>query len=81
VSGFVAVLALATYAVRIAIPQGFAVPVIDFPSGAYLAQYVTFFVLGTMAYRRGWLHTTTARMDAVGLGLAIGATVVFLPLA
>ncbi|MFI6739705.1 acyltransferase family protein [Nonomuraea sp. NPDC050451] len=81
VIGFVLVLALATYALRIVIPQGFWVPVIDFPTSAYLPQYVSFFVLGTVAYRRGWFHAITARTGWAGLGMAVGATVVFLPLA
>jgi surface polysaccharide O-acyltransferase-like enzyme len=81
VIGFVVALALVTYAVRIVIPAGFWVPIIDFPTSAYLPQYVSFFVLGTVAYRRGWFHTTTARMGKAGLGMAIGATLVFLPLA
>lgn len=81
VIGFVLVLALVSYAVRIAIPLGFWVPIIGFPTSAYLPQYVGFFVLGTVAYRRGWLSTTTARMGKAGLGMALGATLVFLPLA
>ncbi|WP_214322632.1 acyltransferase family protein [Nonomuraea sediminis] len=81
VIGFVPALALVTYVVRIAIPMGFEVPVIDFPSGAYLPQYISFFVLGTVAYRRGWFHATTARMGVAGLGMAIAVTLVFLPLA
>jgi glucan biosynthesis protein C len=81
VIGFVLALALVTYALRIAIPEGFWVPVIDFPTSAYLPQYISFFVLGTVAYRRGWFYATTARMGRVGLGMAIGATLVFLPLA
>lgn len=81
VIGFVLVLALVTYALRIAVPEGFWVPIIDFPTSAYLPQYVGFFVLGTVAYRRGWFHAITARMGRVGLGMAIGATLVFFPLA
>ncbi|MFI6600525.1 acyltransferase family protein [Nonomuraea sp. NPDC050536] len=81
VIGFVLALALVTYALRIAIPIGFWVPVVDFPTSAYLPQYVSFFVLGTVAYRRGWFHATSARMGWAGLGMAIGATLVFLPLA
>lgn len=81
VLGFVLALALVTYALRIVVPEGFFVPIIGFPTSAYLPQYVSFFVLGTLAYRRGWFHTITARMGWVGLGMAIGATLVFLPLA
>lgn len=81
VIAFVVVLAVLTYALRIVIPMGFTVQVIDFPTADYLPQYVSFFVVGTVAYRRGWLQTTSARMGKAGLGLAVVATLVFLPLA
>lgn len=81
VLGFVALLALATYALRIVVPEGFWLPVIDFPTGAYLVQYAGFFVLGTIAYRRGWFHAVTPRLGRFGAALAVGAVVVFLPLA
>lgn len=81
VIGFVLALALASYALRIVIPSGASIPVVDFPSGSYLAQYVSFFVVGTVAYRRGWFLAVTARMRRIGTGLAVGATLVCLPLA
>ncbi|MEV0842576.1 acyltransferase family protein [Actinocatenispora sera] len=81
VLGFVAALALATYVLRILVPAGFWLPVIDFPTGAYLAQYAAFFVLGTIAYRRGWFRAVTPRLGRFGAALAAGAVVVFLPLA
>ncbi|WP_426502070.1 acyltransferase family protein [Dactylosporangium sp. McL0621] len=49
VLAFIAGLALATWALRIVVPIGFWVPVIDFPTSAYLPQYVSFFVAGTVA--------------------------------
>lgn len=81
VFGFVLVLAASSYLLRIGMPVGFWVPVIDFPSSAYLPQYATFFALGMVAYRRGWFHAIPARMGKVGACMAMGATVVFLPLA
>ncbi|BCJ34255.1 hypothetical protein Athai_17580 [Actinocatenispora thailandica] len=81
VLGFVALLALATYALRIVVPEGFWLPVVDFPTGAYLPQYAGFFALGALAYRRGWFHAVTPRLGWFGAGLAAGATVLFLPLA
>ncbi|GAA4927870.1 fucose 4-O-acetylase-like acetyltransferase [Nonomuraea thailandensis] len=81
VLAFVAVLALATYALRIVLPSGTWVPGIDFPSSAYLPQYAAFFVAGAVAYRRGWFLTVTPRMGWAGFGLAAGASLVFLPLA
>ncbi|MFB4269903.1 acyltransferase family protein [Nonomuraea sp. GTA35] len=81
VIAFVAVLALGTYALRIVLPAGTWVPVVDFPTIAYLPQYVSFFVAGTVAYRRGWFHAVTPRIGWAGFGLAAGASLVFLPLA
>lgn len=81
VVGFVLALALVTYVLRIGLPIGSWVPVVDVPSSYYLPQYVSFFALGMMAYRRGWFHAITSRMGRTGLGMASGATVVFLPLA
>jgi glucan biosynthesis protein C len=40
-------LALVTYALRIVVPIGLWVPVIDVPSSDYLPQYVSFFVVGS----------------------------------
>ncbi|MCP3802060.1 acyltransferase family protein [Allokutzneria sp. A3M-2-11 16] len=81
VIGFVLGLALVTYAVRTVLPVDLFVPVIGFPTSSYLPQYVSFFVLGAVAYRRGWPSAITARTGRAGLGLAIGATLLFLPLA
>ncbi|MFI5914297.1 acyltransferase family protein [Dactylosporangium sp. NPDC051541] len=78
---FIAGLALATWALRIVIPIGFWVPVVDFPTAAYLPQYVSFFVVGIVAARRGWLDSLRARTGWLGLALALGGTLVFFPLA
>lgn len=79
VIAFIPALALVTFALRIVIPMGVSVPIIDFPTSGYLPQYVGFFVLGTVAYRRGWLSVTPARLGKIGAGLVIGATLLFLP--
>ncbi|TCC59673.1 acyltransferase [Kribbella pittospori] len=81
VIGFALALALATYAWRAVVSMDVFVPIIDFPTSGYLPQYVSFFVVGTVAYRNGWLSAIAGRMGKVGLGLAIGATIVFLPVA
>lgn len=78
---FAAVLALATYAIRLVLPLDRTLPVLGFPSAAYLPQYVAFFALGAMAYRRDWFTTTPARMGGFGLGLAAAASVLLLPAA
>ncbi|WP_020495373.1 acyltransferase family protein [Sciscionella marina] len=81
VAGFVVVLALLTYLLRILLPIGSWVPIADFPTSAYLPQYIGFFAMGIVAYRNGWFQSITARMGWTGLGMALGACAVFLPLA
>jgi glucan biosynthesis protein C len=80
VVGMALALGLVTYLWRMVVPIGFWIPVVDLPTGAYLPQYIGFFGLGIVAFRRGWFHTITIRMGAFGLGLAVGATLIFLPL-
>ena len=52
-----------------------------FPSLAYLPQYVSFFVLGAVAFRRDWFRTITPAMGVAGLGAAAAAAVFLFPLA
>ena len=80
VVGMALALGLVTYLWRMVVPIGFWIPVVDLPTGAYLPQYIGFFGLGIVAFRRAWFHTITIRMGAFGLGLAVGATLIFLPL-
>lgn len=81
VGAFVLGLAVVTWLVRIALPIGFSLPVVGWPTPAYLPQYVGLFVVGLVAYRRGWFHAVTDRMGKLGLVAALGATVLVLPLA
>jgi surface polysaccharide O-acyltransferase-like enzyme len=81
IAGFVLALALASYVVRIVIPLGFSVPILGLPTPGYLPQYVSFFVLGAIAFRRNWFRTIPGSMGKVGLVMAIVATVVLFPLA
>lgn len=76
---FVLALAAATWVTRLVMPIGFTVPVLSWPTPAYLPQYVSFFAVGVLAYRRNWLHHLTDRMGRVGLLAAVGASVVLLP--
>ena len=55
--------------------------VLSFPTLAYLPQYLSFFVLGTVAVRRDWLRTIPASMGKVGLAMALGASLILFPLA
>jgi peptidoglycan/LPS O-acetylase OafA/YrhL len=76
---FILALATASYLVRIIIPIGKSL--LEFPTLAYLPQYISFFVLGTVAYRRNWFRTTPSSMGIVGFVTAVVATVFLFPLA
>src|SRR5690606_4480293 len=78
---FVLGLAAVTWLVRIAVPIGFTLPVLGWPTPAYLPQYVSFFVVGIVAYRRDWFRTITDRTGRVGWVAALAASVVALPVA
>jgi glucan biosynthesis protein C len=75
---FVLGLALVSYLIRIVWPLGKYV--LSFPTLAYLPQYLSFFILGTIAVRRDWLRTIPSRMGWVGLGVALGASIILFPL-
>ena len=76
---FILGLALVSYLFRMIIPLGREV--LDFPTLAYLPQYLTFFIVGAVAYRRDWLRTIPGTMGAVGFVIAIVATILLFPLA
>jgi glucan biosynthesis protein C len=74
---FVLALALASYLIRIVWPLGKYV--LSFPSLAYLPEYLSFFILGTIAVRRDWLHAISSRMGWVGFAMALGASIILFP--
>jgi ABC-type Na+ efflux pump permease subunit len=76
---FVLALAGASYLIRTQIPIGKSVW--EFPTLAYLPQYLGFYVIGTVAYRRNWFRTLPRSMGAVGLVSALVAGAVLFPLA
>jgi peptidoglycan/LPS O-acetylase OafA/YrhL len=76
---FILALALASYLVRIAVPMG--KEVLDFPTLAYLPQYLGFFILGTIAFRRNWFRNLPSSMGVVGFVTALVAAVFLFPLA
>jgi len=69
---FILALALISYLVRMYIPIGKSV--LGFPTLAYLPQYISFFVIGTIAYRRDWLRKLPGKMGFVGFVVAMVAT-------
>ena len=75
---FILGLALVSYLVRIIIPIGRSV--LDFPTLAYLPQYLSLFVVGTIAYRRDWFRSVTDRMGKMGFVIALLATLILFPI-
>ncbi len=69
---FILGLALVSYLVRIVIPLGRTV--FDFPTLAYLPQYLSFFIVGAIASRRDWFRTISDRMGKIGFVTAVLAT-------
>lgn len=82
---FMLALAVITYLFRMLVPLGrpvnLFVDFLSFPSIAYLPQYISFFVLGIVAYRNDWLRTLPGMVGIVGFIVAAIVTVVLFPLA
>jgi peptidoglycan/LPS O-acetylase OafA/YrhL len=76
---FILGLALVSYLFRIIIPIGRTI--LDFPTLAYLPQYLIFFIVGAVAHRRDWFRTVSDRMGKIGFVTAIVATLILFPLA
>lgn len=77
---FTLALAVVTFLVRLWAPAGWWIQPLNFQL-AYFPQYISLFVVGLIAYRRNWFLTIPSWIGKVGLGAAIGATIVLLPLA
>lgn len=78
---FILALALASYVMRIVMPIGVSIPIFGFPTLAYLPQYLSFFILGIMAFRRNWFQTIPGSMGITGFVVAGVSTIVLAPLA
>ena len=74
--GFILGLGLGSFVVRIWWPQYLYLQPFNLPAG-YLLQYVCFFVLGIVAYRRNWLDKLTPRMGRHWALIALLVTVPF----
>jgi glucan biosynthesis protein C len=68
-----------SYVLRIALPLG--KDILGFPTLAYLPQYLSFFVIGIFAARRGWLARLPDSAGVVGLAMAVVGTLVVFPFA
>lgn len=76
---FILALALASYLLRMIIPLGETV--LQFPTLAYLPQYLSFFVLGIIASRHDWFRILPRSMGVAGFAIAALAGVFLFPLA
>ena len=76
---FMLALAAASYLIRIVLPYG--IPVFGFPSLGYLAQYISFFLIGMLAFKRGWFQSVPGSKGMLVFVLAVLATVVLFPIA
>ncbi len=72
-------LAGANYLMRMVVPLGKSA--LEFPTLAYLPQYLSFYVIGILAARKNWLQTLSGKMGAAGLTAAAVALVILFPLA
>jgi glucans biosynthesis protein C len=79
IAAFVLLLAIASYLIRIPLPLGKYV--ISFPSLAYLPQYLSFFVLGTIAARGNWFRAISDSMGKWGFWAAFASTIILFPIA
>jgi len=69
---FIVALAILTYLTRIIVPIN--TWVLFFPSFAYLPQYITFFIIGTIAYQRDWLRLLPDKLGKTALIATIVGT-------
>jgi glucans biosynthesis protein C len=76
---FAVALAGASYLTRMIVPVGKSV--LDFPTLAYLPQYLSFFVIGALASRRDWFCTLPGSRGIVGFATAAAVGVFLFPLA
>jgi glucan biosynthesis protein C len=75
---FILALAVVSYLMRMVIPLGKSL--FDFPTLAYLPQYLSFFVLGTVAYRQKWFRRLPNSMGVAGFVAALAATSTLFPI-
>ncbi|MGA9100198.1 MAG: acyltransferase family protein [Methanotrichaceae archaeon] len=76
---FILALALASYLLRIVMPLGKYL--FSFPSLAYLPQYISFFIIGTIAFHHKWFLTIPDSMGKWGFRGALVATLTLFPIA
>ena len=76
---FILALSGVSYLWRMVVPMGQSIW--QFPSLAYLPQYLSFFLLGTVAYRNDWFRKIPGMMGVIGFVSAVLAGIFLFPLA
>lgn len=76
---FILALAVVSYLVRIIIPLDREV--LEFPTLAYLPQYLGLYLVGAIAFRRNWFRTIPGSMGVVGFVVALVATAILFSIA
>ncbi len=78
--GYALTLGVVSYLWRFMVPLGQYWPIVGLPTPAYLPQYSSLFVIGMLAYRRGWLQALSGAAGWFGLAMVVVASAVLLPL-
>jgi glucan biosynthesis protein C len=78
VGAFILALALVSFLARIIVPIGHSIMM--FPSLGYLPQYLSFFLIGVVAYRGDWLRTISSSMAKRVFAVALIATLILFPI-
>lgn len=75
VAAFALALSLVTWVWRMAVPTGTYVPIAGLPSASYMPQYVGMFLVGIVAYRRGWFQELPKRAGLLGAAMMAASAV------
>ena len=75
--GFIFALGLVTFVVRIWWPAGSIFQLLNVPVG-YLPQYISFYILGLIAYHRNWFNELTPKMGKDWSLIALIVTLIFI---
>lgn len=80
VATFALLLGLGTWLFRIWLPVYSYIDGIDFPTPAFLPQYVALFIVGVIAWHRRWFETIPSSMGRAGLAALVTVSCTLLPL-
>jgi hypothetical protein len=78
IGAFILSLALVSWLVRTIVPIG--IEVVFFPTLGYLPEYMSFFIIGTMASRNDWLREVSSSVAKRVGSVALAATTVLFPI-